>query len=92
MKKVTADEMRWQVSQLKKDKLVYAVESAAVSLVVMVLIFGLGIALPIVGLYAQTVMRLLLIIAVGYFLYMAAGNTKRCLKIRKLERMLDDQG
>jgi len=87
MKKLTKEEIKFQVDQLRKDKLVYAAESAATSLVGLVLIFSLGMLLPTPLLYIRIILAIL-VLALGYWLFMGIGNLKRQKKIKKLEREL----
>jgi len=87
MKKLTKEEIKFQVDQLRKDKLVYAAESAATSLVGLVLIFGLGMVLPTPILYIRVVL-VILVITLGYWLFMGIGNFKRLKKIKQLEENL----
>ena len=87
MKKLTKEEIKFQVDQLRKDKLIYAAESAATSLVGLVLIFGLGMVLPVPQIYIIIVLGIL-VITLGYWLFMGIGNFKRLKKIKQLESEL----
>jgi len=87
MKKLAKEEVKFQVDQLRKDKLIWATQSAATSLVGLVLIFALGMILPTPILYIRVVLAIL-VIAVGCWLFMGISNLKRCKKIKQLEREL----
>lgn len=75
-----------QINQLQKDKIIYAVEVCAVVLACM-----------LVSMYAdayfsvalrELVHTLVLLIGVGYTIFMGVGNYSRLKKIRKLQRQL----
>jgi len=87
MKKRTKEEIKFQVDQLRKDKLIYATESAATSLVGLVLIFGLGMVLPVPLIYIRIVL-VILVVTLGYWLFIGVGNFKRLKKIKQLEENL----
>ena len=91
MAKPNKADIQYQINQLKKDKLLYAIESAAVTLMVTLLVSSLGFLgfmFPIVNQYAKTIIQVLLGGAVLFFLYMVVTNIVRCVKIVKLNKQL----
>ena len=91
MAKMTKADIQYQINQLKKDKMLYAIESAAVTLMVTLLVSSLGFLgfmFPVVNQYAPVILQVLLGSAVLFFLYMIVSNTVRCIKIIKLNKQL----
>ena len=88
---MTKADIQYQINQLKKDKMLYAIESAAVTLMVTLLVSSLGFLgfmFPVVNQYAPVILQVLLGSAVLFFLYMIVSNTVRCIKIIKLNKQL----
>ena len=84
-------DIQFKVDQLRKDKIVFGVESVAVTLMVTLMVSSLGFLgfmFPIVNEYAKLILQILLGSAVLIFLYVIVSNRVRCLKIRKLEKEL----
>ena len=80
------EDIQFQVDQLRKDKIIYAIEACAVNLIC---IFGFLFS----NQYLPSAMRdnvnwLLLITAVGYSIFMGVGNFNRLSNIQKLEKKL----
>ena len=91
MAKMNKADIQFKVDQLRKDKIVFGVESVAVTLMVTLMVSSLGFLgfmFPIVNTYAKLILQILLGAAVLFFLYMVVSNSIRCLKIRKLEKEL----
>lgn len=78
------DAIRFTVDQLRQDKIIYAAEAGATSVVCLLGLFFSNQYFH--GTLKDTVNTLLLVIAVGYTVYMAIGNTYRWLRILGLER------
>lgn len=81
--------LKFEIIQLRQDKVIYAVESCAVSLVAILLVLLLGtryitsyVATSLVGLFA--------FFALLYLLYMGVTNALRLKKIKKLESELQE--
>jgi len=90
-KKLAKADIQYQVDQLKKDKMLYAVESVAVTLMVTLLVSSLGFLgfmFPAVNQYAPVILQVLLGSAVLFFLYMVVSNIARCVKVLKLKKQL----
>lgn len=83
---MSIEEKRFEIDQLRKDKIIYAMESCAVSLVCLVGIFGVDLVMN--GLLNVVVKMLLVMLAVGYAIYMVIGNSGRLKMIKKLESEL----
>ena len=81
------EEIRFKIDQLRKDKIIYAVEACATSLACFVVLFSLSalITSPFIDYLAVTSACL----ALGYTLYMGISNLKRLREIKKLEKMLE---
>lgn len=89
MKKLTKEEIKFQIDQLRKDKIAYATESTATALVGLMLFWGLGFVFPQITFFPQIFVGALLLMVVGYWLFMVAGNLKRMKQIEKLEKELE---
>jgi len=80
------EDIRFAIDQLRKDKIIYATEAAAT---VLACILGFSFANTYfadpVKLYLSI---LLLLVAVGYSLYMGIGNFFRLKRIQELEKKL----
>ena len=91
MAKMNKADIQFKVDQLRKDKIVFGVESVAVTLMVTLMVSSLGFLgfmFPILNEYAKLILQILLGSAVLIFLYVIVSNRVRCLKIRKLEKEL----
>lgn len=94
MAKKTKDQIRFEIDQLRKDKIIYQVESSAMSLVALVIYFFVPVAsremlvLPSNQELVQKWFAVILAITVLYWLYTAFGNILRLKKIKKLESQL----
>ena len=84
--KVDKEEIRFKIDQLRKDKMIYALESIAVTFIIeLSYIF----VLIITGKSFSVLFAILgLIVSVSYFLYMSYGNYKRFIEIKQLEKRL----
>ncbi len=79
------EDLRFEIDQLRKDKMVYALDSIATSLAMFFLITFLSL---ISYKNAQIVVLVGVILAVGFFIFVAIGNIIRFTKIKKLEKAL----
>lgn len=83
------EKIKFQIDQRRKDKIIYAVEASATSLVC---IIGYSFSNQyFVGSVKDFINILLLLIAVGYTLFMGIGNFKRLKKIKELEKLISAQ-
>lgn len=85
--KYSKSDLEFMVDQIRKDKIIYAVESVAVSAVVIIAIILVGfiggplLSQPVgMGLVAG-----LGVIAIGYAIYMGVGNFMRLKRVKLLE-------
>jgi len=89
---MTKEEIRFEIDQLRKDKIIYAVESIAVTGICIFSSFIVFIMLgDSLGIYYQTVntiVFLIFLVALLYFIFMVLGNTRRYLKVKHLEKSL----
>lgn len=80
------EKLKFEIDQLRKDKIIYAIESCAVSLVCFVSMIFVN------QYFADTardlVSTLLVLSAVGYAIFMGLGNFNRLRKVKKLEKLL----
>ncbi|PIY80360.1 MAG: hypothetical protein COY80_03335 [Candidatus Pacebacteria bacterium CG_4_10_14_0_8_um_filter_42_14] len=84
MNKVHGVEFR--IEQLRRDKIIYAIESCAITLVSI-----LGYLFSnqyFSGIVQQLVNLALIILSVTYAIYMGAGNFVRLKEVKKLEKQL----
>lgn len=79
--------LQFEIDQLRKDKIIYAIESCAISIGSMLLLLLssiFGLRFPVLA-TASLVMALF---ALAYLLYMGMGNMQRLKKIKTLEKRL----
>jgi hypothetical protein len=84
---MTSQKVEFQIDQLRKDKIIYATESVAVSAVSLVVILGASLLLNDNLTFWVQVSSM--VMAVGYAVYMGVGNLRRLAKIKHLENELD---
>ncbi len=79
------EDLRFEIDQLRKDKMVYALDSIATSLAMFFLISFISlISYP----NAQLIVIIGVIIAIGFWFTVVIGNIIRFRKIKKLEKAL----
>lgn len=80
------EDLQFKIDQLRKDKIIYAVEACATSLACfLIYLFSVD---NLRGNLRYTVNQILVIIAVVYTIYMGIGNYFRLRKIKQLEKEL----
>lgn len=79
-------DLQFQIDQLRKDKIIYAVESTATSVTAIVAMFYVGSIEKITNPFQLH--SLILGGAIVYWIYMVISNLLRYLKIRRLESEL----
>lgn len=86
--KMKKDEIRFQIDQMRKDQLVWAMQAAAFNLGAFIFIaFGYSLV-PIPTQVAITISTVALVAAVLFTLYMGVVNFLRLRKIKLLEKKL----
>ncbi|MFH0792138.1 MAG: hypothetical protein V1905_02925 [bacterium] len=81
------EELRFKISQLRNDKIIYAVESCATNLICL---FSFFFSNQYLSDYVRnTVNIFLIVIAVGYTVYMGIGNACRLREVKELEVRLE---
>lgn len=80
------EKLKFKIDQLRKDKIIYAVEATATALVSILsfLFANLFFENPI----KYIVSVIVLLIGVGYTIFMGVGNFLRLRKIKELEKKL----
>ena len=78
--------LKFRIDQLRKDKMIYALESIALTFIVELTYILLTVLLnkP----YSSGISLAALIIPLAYYLFMAVGNILRYREIRELEKRL----
>lgn len=79
--------LQFEIDQLRKDKIIYAIESCATSLGAMVLLL-LSTLLARTFPFLSNIAILFAVFSIGYLVYMGVGNARRLMKIRELEKKL----
>jgi hypothetical protein len=79
-------DVQFQIDQLRKDTIIYAIESCAISLIAIVIL--MGISAFVEGEMALLIVRFVIGLAVLYILYMGVGNLMRLTKIKQLEKQI----
>ena len=78
--------MMWKAKKLMKMQSVFALESMAVSLMAMVLIFGLGFIFPSINPYV--VIKWIVYVTAVYFVFAIPGNwVRRAMLMRMWKKM-----
>jgi len=90
------EDLKFKVDQLRKDKIVYATESAAVTLIALFLFSSLQVLIyqfQFIQQNINTIISVIILVPLLYWIYAIIGNFIRCLKIKKLEKELreDDE-
>ncbi|MBT3720923.1 hypothetical protein HN789_07520 [archaeon] len=80
------EDIRFEIDQLRKDKMIYALESIALTFVIEL---GYVLVTLLIGKPLRWLAILGILISLGYFVFMCVGNCKRYSKIKKLEHALD---
>jgi len=85
------EKLYFEISQLRQDKIIYAIESAATNLAVLIFIIGLYFFSNYFNLPISVFMFFFfgsIVLALGYTFYMGVSNSKRLQKIKQLEKDL----
>jgi len=91
MKKLSKADMQFTVEQLRKDAVIFTLESIAVTILAMLLFSGLqfiAFQYPVMAEQLPLIAELLLIIPLAFWVFVVFGNMWRWMKINKLERLL----
>ncbi len=87
MKKEDSKELlKFRIDQLRKDKMIYALDSIAITFIAELIYVYLSVVMGN-GFSASTAFKILLI-PILFFLFAIIGNTLRYIKIKKLEKVL----
>lgn len=76
------EEMMWKAKRLMKMQQIAALESIAVSLMAMVLIFGLGFIFPSINPYV--VVKWIVYVTIVFFVWALVGNWLRRFTLMKM--------
>lgn len=81
------EEIKFEIDQLRKDKIIYAVEACATTLICY---FSYMVIPELIGdtQLSEMMQTLAFFLAVGYTLYMGIGNFYRLARVKKLEKKL----
>ena len=79
------EDRKFKIDQLRKDKIIYGVESVATNLAVML---GIYFTTYFKSEYTSFFVFLSVLIGVGYTLFMGITNFNRLQKIKELEKKL----
>ena len=82
---MTKDSLRFEIDQLRKDKIIYATEAIAVNSAMLLAIIA-GMLTP----YGPFVVTGAVAIGIGYTLFVGYTNLKRFRRIQQLEKELKD--
>lgn len=83
------EDIKFEIDQLRQDKIIYATESVACTLAMFLFMFCIGSLFPSIvgtGIFVSALM-----IGFGYWLFTVYGNTKRFIEIKKLEKLLQEK-
>lgn len=83
------EELMFKIDQIRKDKMVFALDAILVILFGTLLIFGLGFIFPLANPYL--IIKWIVIVAAVFFVYALGGNIVRFFKLMKLEKQLYGQ-
>lgn len=82
---MTKQDMQFEIDQLRKDKIIYALEATATSTTALVAIFTLNNS---TSLNLNTVLPVIGYLVCAYWLFCMIGNLQRLIKIQTLEKLL----
>jgi hypothetical protein len=82
---IKKDEIRYEIDQLRKDKMIYMLDSIALTF-----IFELFyvVSSVVLGFYSKALGIICLLIPLGFFIFALVGNIKRYSRIKELEKKL----
>ncbi len=80
------DKKQFKIDQLRKDKIIYAVEATATSVTALVAMFFVG-SIDLIG-NPTLIIGLILGLAILFWLYVMVSNYLRLQKIHELESQL----
>jgi len=80
------EKMVWKIKKMMKMQQIYVLESMAVSLFAMVLIFGLGFIFPTINPYV--VIKWIVYVTGVYFLWAVVGNWVRRAMMMRMKKGL----
>jgi len=86
-----AKNLEFQISSLRQDKIIFAVEAVAINITCLVVssLFGLVVNLGFIPeMYLFYANIAIFAFGVGYTVYALVGNLSRCKKIKQLEQEL----
>jgi hypothetical protein len=83
--KESTRDIKFEIDQLRKDKMIYALESIALTFISELAYILIAV---IFGIQNTLIAVLALVIPLGYYLFMIIGNILRLKKIKKLEKEL----
>lgn len=89
--KTEKDQIKFRIDQLRKDKIIYAAESIAVTMMGLLMIGStqfIAYRFPTLQSYLETVVMLSIAIPLGFWFYMVVGNLFRLKKVKQLEKQL----
>jgi hypothetical protein len=78
-------DLRFEIDQLRKDKMIYSLESIALTFISELFYFTFSV---VTGSYSLVLAVICLLVPLVYFIYAMLGNLVRYRKIRELERKL----
>ena len=82
------DDIKFEVDQLRKDKVIYATEAVAVNAAAILGVFGSIFLISVSVMIGYVLVAVCILIGVGYTIFMGVGNFKRLQKIKELEKKL----
>ena len=84
--KESREELKFEIEQLRKDKMIYALESIALTFISELTYILITVIFDI----QSTILAIIaLVIPLGYYVFMVVGNFLRLRKIKKLEKELN---
>jgi hypothetical protein len=90
---MTKADIQFKINQLRNDKIIYAVESIATTLAMLVGILITTLLSQTIAIHwwwLTTIQYLLLLIALLYWVYMGVGNFYRLREVKRLEKLLEN--
>lgn len=90
--KKTKEQIMFEIGQLRQDKILFAIESVALSILALLVFIGAPSVFPeIINPYDPNSLKILqgvIALPVAYFLFVLVGNIVRLIKIQKLTKKL----
>lgn len=82
-KELARENLKFKIDQLRKDKMIYALDSIAITFIAELIYVYLSVSMG--NGFSFLAATLVILFPLAFFVFAMAGNTMRYMKIKKLE-------